>query len=87
MIRKIFSVLIFVIFINQVQAQENIMIMKLKDGEVCPRNVLKKTLELLKELGFKGKSALEYEFFLFNETPHSVREKDFQNLASFTPGM
>ena len=34
MIRKIFSVLIFVIFINQVQAQENIMIMKLKDGEV-----------------------------------------------------
>ena len=60
---------------------------ELKDGEVCPRNALKKTLELLKETGFKGKSALEYEFFLFNETPHSVREKDFQNLVSFTPGM
>ena len=34
MIRKIFSIFIFVIFINQAQAEENIMIMKLKNGEV-----------------------------------------------------
>ena len=60
---------------------------ELKDGEVCPRSVLKKVLKLLKESGLKGKSALEYEFFLFNESPISVRDKGFKNLSSFTPGM
>ena len=60
---------------------------ELKEGEVCPRSVLKKVLKLLRESGLKGKSALEYEFFLFNESPISVREKRFKNLSNFTPGM
>ena len=60
---------------------------ELKDGEVCPRSVLKKVLRLLRESGLKGKSALEYEFFLFNESPISVRDKGFKNLSNFTPGM
>ena len=60
---------------------------ELKDGEVCPRSVLKKVLSLLRESGLKGKSALEYEFFLFNESPVSVRDKGFKNLSNFTPGM
>lgn len=30
-------------------------------------------------------AALEYEFFLFNETPHSIREKNFRNLETVTP--
>ena len=60
---------------------------ELKDGEVCPRSVLKKVLKLLRESGLKGKSALEYEFFLFNESPISVRDKKFKNLSNFTPGM
>ena len=34
MIKKIILTLFFVLFINQLQAKENIMIMKLKDGEV-----------------------------------------------------
>ena len=60
---------------------------ELKEGEVCPRSVLKKVLKLLRESGLKGKSALEYEFFLFNESPISVRDKKFKNLSNFTPGM
>jgi len=60
---------------------------ELKDAEVCPRNILKKVLKLLREFGLKGKSALEYEFFLFNESPISVRDKRFKNLSNFTPGM
>ena len=60
---------------------------ELKDGEVCPRSVLKKVLSLLRESGLKGKSALEYEFFLFNESPISVKDKGFKNLSNFTPGM
>ena len=34
MIKKIFFFLLFILFINQSQAKENIMILKLKDGEV-----------------------------------------------------
>ena len=41
---------------------------ELKDAHVCPITVLKTTLDLLKTIGFQGKSALEYEFFLFKET-------------------
>lgn len=60
---------------------------ELKDAHVCPRTVLKNTLDLLKTIGFQGKSALEYEFFLFKETPDTVRSKNFKNLINFTPGM
>ncbi len=31
-------------------------------------------------------SAFEYEFFMFNETPHSARAKNYRNLESITPG-
>jgi glutamine synthetase len=54
---------------------------------VCPRNVLKRVLDRAKDMGFGANLAFEYEFFLFDETPHSVREKNYQNLKPFTPGM
>ena len=60
---------------------------ELMNGEICPRGILKKTLENLESLGFRALSSLEYEFFLFEETPHSVRAKNYLNLKSFTPGM
>jgi|TARA_B110000444_G_scaffold257890_1_gene297416 glutamine synthetase len=60
---------------------------ELESGEVCPRSLLKKILARLDKLGFKAKSAFEYEFFLFDETPHSIREKKYTNLKNFTPGM
>ena len=31
-------------------------------------------------------AAAEFEFFLFDETPHSVREKRYRDLKSITPG-
>jgi glutamine synthetase len=37
-------------------------------------------------MGFSVLSALEYEFFLFDETPDSVREKGYRNLKPMTPG-
>lgn len=52
---------------------------------VCPRGLLRRVLKQAEDLGFKVSAALEYEFFLFNETPHSAREKGFRNLESFTP--
>lgn len=53
----------------------------------CPRQLLKQQLAKAESLGFMVKSSLEYEFFLFDETPHSVREKNYENLKPFTPGM
>ncbi len=54
---------------------------------VCPRNVFKRVLKSLHAEGLMAQLAFEYEFFLFNETPQTVREKNYQNLDPLTPGM
>ena len=53
---------------------------------VCPRAALRKVIKRGKEMGFHAFAALEYEFFLFDETPDSAREKNFTNLKPLTPG-
>jgi glutamine synthetase len=37
-------------------------------------------------MGFAASAALEYEFFLFDETPESVRAKGYRDLKPLTPG-
>ncbi|RXF68546.1 glutamine synthetase family protein [Hansschlegelia zhihuaiae] len=54
--------------------------------EVCPRGVLRRVLERAAGMGFSVKAATEFEFFLFEETPHSIREKEYRNLRPMTPG-
>ncbi|MCB1693113.1 MAG: glutamine synthetase [Pseudomonadales bacterium] len=53
---------------------------------ICPRQRLKQTLALLAEAGFAARMSFEYEFFVFDETPHSIREKNYQNLVPLSPG-
>ncbi|MFI2813119.1 MULTISPECIES: glutamine synthetase family protein [Microbulbifer] len=53
--------------------------------EVCPRGTLRRVVQRCREAGFEPMGALEYEFFLFDETPDSAREKGFRNLKPFTP--
>ncbi len=53
---------------------------------VCPRAALRKVVGLASEMGLDAYAALEYEFFLFDETPESIREKGFQNLKPLSPG-
>ena len=55
--------------------------------KICPRSVLQKVLSRANDHGFSMNLAFEYEFFLFDETPHSVREKNYKNLKPLTPGM
>ncbi len=52
---------------------------------ICPRATLRRVIEACRQLGYEPFAALEYEFFLFKETPESVREKGFRNLTPFTP--
>ncbi|MEM6991208.1 MAG: glutamine synthetase, partial [Myxococcota bacterium] len=53
----------------------------------CPRSVLQRTVTKAEAMGFTAKAALEYEFFVFDETPDSAREKGYRGLKPFTPGM
>jgi glutamine synthetase len=53
---------------------------------VCPRATLRRVLDRADALGFRVSAAAEFEFFLFEETPHSVREKDYRDLKNISPG-
>jgi len=54
--------------------------------EICPRGVLRKILKKADKMGFKVFSGLEYEFFVFEETPDSIREKNYRDLKPLAPG-
>ena len=53
---------------------------------VCPRGVLRKVIEKASNMGLAATAACEFEFFLFDETPDSVEEKNYRDLTSITPG-
>ncbi|MBI2382019.1 MAG: glutamine synthetase [Gammaproteobacteria bacterium] len=53
---------------------------------ICPRGLLRRMVAKAQAMGYEPYGALEYEFFLFDETPHSVREKGYRNLKPITPG-
>ncbi|NIP89686.1 MAG: glutamine synthetase [Gammaproteobacteria bacterium] len=53
---------------------------------LCPRAVLRRAVERAQDMGFEPYAALEYEFFVFNETPHSVLEKRHRGLTPMAPG-
>lgn len=53
---------------------------------VCPRGTLRKVLAKANDMGFAVSAAAEFEFFVFDETPHSIREKGYRNLKNITPG-
>jgi len=56
-------------------------------ADVCPRTILARTIEKAASMGFGVDAAFEYEFFLFDETPESIREKGYRDLDHFSPGM
>jgi glutamine synthetase len=53
---------------------------------ICPRGTLARVLARAGAQGYAATASAEYEFFLFEETPHSAREKHFRNLRNLTPG-
>ena len=55
-------------------------------AKICPRTTLSRVLKKAEDMGFSINAAFEYEFFLFNETPDSVRAKNYRNLEPITPG-
>lgn len=55
-------------------------------GQLCPRALLGRVLGRARDLGFLVKGAFEFEFFLFDETPDSIRAKNYRDLKTITPG-
>ena len=53
---------------------------------ICPRGLLRRVLDRAASLGCRVKAAAEFEFFVFEETPNSVREKGYRGLKPITPG-
>lgn len=53
---------------------------------VCPRGTLRRVIQRATDMGFDAYGSLEYEFFMFDETPDSIREKNYTNLQPMTPG-
>ncbi|STY28982.1 glutamine synthetase [Legionella wadsworthii] len=52
---------------------------------LCPRALLRRIVDKASSMGFDVYAALEYEFFMFDETPDSVRSKGFRDLKPMTP--
>jgi glutamine synthetase len=53
---------------------------------ICPRGVLRRVIERAGAMGYAVKCGFEYEFFVFNETPQSVRAKSYKALTPISPG-
>ena len=53
---------------------------------LCPRGVLRRVRERAAGMGFTCNAGFEYEFFVFDETPRSVRDKRYRDLTPLAPG-
>jgi glutamine synthetase len=57
-----------------------------KAEPICPRGVMRRVLAKAEKMGFDVWSAVEYEFFVFDETPQSIRAKRYRDLKPLSPG-
>jgi glutamine synthetase len=55
--------------------------------EASPRQLLHRIGRTARAMGFLPRFGSEYEYFIFRETPQSLREKGFRDLATLSPGM
>jgi len=53
--------------------------------KVCPRGLLRRVLDRGRRMGYELLAGFEYEFFVFEETPDSVRAKHYRDLKPIAP--
>ena len=54
--------------------------------EICPRGVLRRVIDRAAQAGFTCRAGFEYEFFVFDETPQTARDKNYRGLTPMAPG-
>ncbi|RVU02811.1 glutamine synthetase [Mucilaginibacter limnophilus] len=57
------------------------------DLPACPRSLLKRIVKQCSDMGYHAEVAQEFEWFNFNETPHSLEQKGYRDMEPLTPGM
>ena len=55
--------------------------------EPSPRQLLQRVGRSARQMGYQPKFGSEFEYFIFKETPQSLREKSFAHLTPLSPGM
>lgn len=61
-----------------------------KNGEpypLSPRHLLQKMVNKARDMGFRFFASAEYEYFFFEESSHTIQEKNFTDLKPLSPGM
>ena len=53
---------------------------------LCPRALLRRVVGRAEALGYAAYAGFEYEFFVFRETPESIRAKHYRDLTPMAPG-
>ena len=53
---------------------------------ICPRGLLRRVLKRADDMGYAVNAAAEFEFFVFDETPETIRAKNYRDLKPITPG-
>lgn len=56
------------------------------DTAPCPRGLLRRVLDKARRMGFEVYAGFEFEYFVFDETPDSVRAKHYRDLKPMAPG-
>tara|TARA_A100001037_G_scaffold115402_1_gene105100 strand:+ start:394 stop:1743 length:1350 start_codon:yes stop_codon:yes gene_type:complete len=54
---------------------------------LSPRHLLSTVINRAQNLGYTFRASVEYEYFFFRESSHSVYEKGFKDLTPLSPGM
>jgi len=57
-----------------------------KYQDYCPRSILQAVCDKAKNMGYTPYTGMEFEFTVLAESPSSVRDKNYQNLAPIAPG-
>lgn len=58
-----------------------------KAHPACPRNVLRRIEARAEAAGYRPKASCEFEFWVFKESPESLRDKRYADLTPVSPGM
>lgn len=61
-----------------------------KNGDpypLSPRHLLQHMVDKAHEMGFLFRASAEYEYFFFEESSHSINDKNFTDLKPLSPGM
>lgn len=53
---------------------------------LCPRSLLRQAIASLSKSDIHAAAGFEYEFFVVEESPHTLREQDYQSLGSIQKG-